>query len=151
MEWVKACICCQEIEAVKNKNIETVASGKCQEEPICITQHPGFHPVCINRRILQDCLVSIQAAIHLYPYPYDGPEHKLFRHISYRQLVWWCWGILGKEIRVFLPSWAIMCIRNFYPPLGPEEEFAFEGFWYGDEWSGFTIKLFTSWKCWNNI
>jgi len=53
MGRVEACICCQEIEAVKNKNIEAVTSGECQEEPTCITQHPGFHPVCINRWVLQ--------------------------------------------------------------------------------------------------
>ena len=32
-----------------------------------------------------------------------------------------------------LPSCAVMCIRNFYPPPGPEEEWAFEGFHYADE------------------
>lgn len=37
-------------------------------------------------------------------------------------------GILGKKIRVVLPSCAVMCIRNFYPPPGQEEQFAFEGF-----------------------
>jgi len=68
-----------------------------------------------------------------YKDPCDGPEHKLFRHEAYRQLARWCWGILGKEIRVVLPSCAVMCIRNFYSPPGPEEEFAFEGFRYADE------------------
>ena len=34
--------------------IETVTSGECQEEPKCITQHSGFHPVCINRWVLQN-------------------------------------------------------------------------------------------------
>ena len=46
---VGACICCQEIEAVQNKLIEAVTSGEYQEQPQCITQHPGFHAVCINR------------------------------------------------------------------------------------------------------
>ena len=54
-----------------------------------------------------------------YKDPYEGPEHKLFRHIAYRQLATWCWRILGKEIRVVLPSCAVMCIRSFYPPPGP--------------------------------
>ena len=43
-----------------------------------------------------------------------------------------------------LPSCAVMCIRNFYPPPGPEEEFAFEGFRDADEGSELTIKLFAS-------
>ena len=52
---VEACICCQEIEAVQNKLIEAVTSGECEEQPQCITQHPGFHAVCIlfNRWVLQ--------------------------------------------------------------------------------------------------
>ena len=68
-----------------------------------------------------------------YKDSYDGAEDKLFRHIAYRQLARWCWGILGKEIRVVLPSCAVMCIRNFYPSPGPEEEFIFKGFRYADE------------------
>ena len=28
---------------------------------------------------------------------------------------------------------AILCIHNFYPPPGPEEEFVFKGFCYADE------------------
>ena len=68
-----------------------------------------------------------------YKESFDGPEDKLYRHIAYRQLTRWCWGILGKEIRVVLPSCAVMCIRNFYPPPGSEEEFVFAGFKYADE------------------
>ena len=129
MGRVEACICCQEIEAVKNKNIEAVTSGECQEEPTCITQHPGFHPVCINRWVLQTAWFQYKQQCK---HPYDEPEHKLFRHKAYRQLARWCWGILRKEIRVVLPSCAVLCIRNFYPSPGPEEDFAFEGFRYAD-------------------
>lgn len=128
---VEACICCHEIEAVQNKNIEAVTSGECEEQPRCITQHPGFHPVCINRWVLQ---VAWYQYKQQYKAAYDGREDKLFRHIAYRQLTRWCWGILGKEIRVVLPACAVMCIRNFYPPPGPEEDFVFEGFHYADEW-----------------
>ena len=38
-----------------------------------------------------NCLVLIQA---LYKDPYDGPEHRLFRHIAYKPLARWCWSIL---------------------------------------------------------
>ena len=91
MERAEACICCQEITAVKNKIIEAVTSGECQEEPNCVTQHPGFHPVCINRWMLQIAWYQYK---QLYKDPYDGPEHRLFRHIAYRPLARWCWGIL---------------------------------------------------------
>ena len=116
----EACVRCQEITAVKNKIIEDVTSGECHEDPKCLTQHPGFHPVCINRWVLQTSWYQYK---QLYKDLYDGPEHRLFRQIANRQLAWRCWGILifGKEIRVALPSCAVMCIRNFYPPPGPEK------------------------------
>ena len=127
---VEACICCHEIEAVQNKNIEAVTSGECEEQPQCIKQHPGFHPVCINRWVLQ---VAWYQYKQQYKAAYDGREDKLFRHIAYRQLTRWGWGILGKESLVVLPVCAVMCIRNFYPPPGPDEDFVFEGFHYADE------------------
>ncbi|XP_068674676.1 uncharacterized protein [Montipora foliosa] len=126
---VEACICCQEIEAVQNKLIEAVTSGEREEQPQCITQHPGFHAVCINRWVLQ---VAWYQYKQQYKAAYDGQEDKLFRHIAYRQLTRWCWGILGKEVRV-VQLCAVMCIRNFYPPPGLEEDFVFEGFHYADE------------------
>ena len=130
MERAESCVCCQEIEQVKNKLIEALSSGECEEQPKCITQHPGFHPVCTNRWVLQTAWYQYKQQ---YKDSYDGAEDKLFRHIAYRQLARWCWGILGKEIRVVLPSCAVMCIRNFYPPPGPEKEFIFKGFRYADE------------------
>ena len=128
---VEACICCQKIEAVQNKLIKAVTSGECEEQPQCITQHPGFQAVCINRWVLQ---VAWYQYKQQYKATYDRREDKLFRHIAYRQLTRWCWGILGKEIRVVLPACAVMCMRNFYPPPGPEEDFVFEGFHYAHDW-----------------
>ena len=78
-----------------------------------------------------DCLVSVQAKVQRLIIMMG--KYKLFRHIAYRQLARWCWGILGKEIRIILPYCAVMCIRNFYSPPGPEEEFVFKGFHYADE------------------
>jgi len=127
---VEACICGEEIEALENKLVEAVTSGECEEQPQCITQHPGFHAVCINRWVLQ---VAWYQYKQQYKASYDGQEDKLFPHTAYRQLTQWCRGILGKEIRVVLPACGVMCIRNFYPPPGPEEDFVFEGFHYADE------------------
>ena len=99
-----------------------------EEVPSCIIQHPGFEAVCLNQWVLQTAWFQYR-----YGEPYDGPEDKLYRHIAYRQLARWCWGIVGKEIRVVLPSCAVMCIRERFPPLGPSEDFQFEGFHYADE------------------
>ena len=47
MERAESCVCFQEIEQIKNKLIEAVNSGECEEQPKCMTQHPGFHPCAL--------------------------------------------------------------------------------------------------------
>ena len=90
-----------------------------------------FQAVCLNQWVLQ-------AAWSEYHQQYgtrahEGPEHKNKRHVAYRQLVRWCWGVLGKDIRVPLPSCAVSCIQAHFPSPGLEEEFEFVGFRYADE------------------
>jgi len=113
-----------------NKIREAVEVGEVAEAPVCITQHPGFQAVCLNRWVLQTAWYQYKKQ---YSQSYEGPQHKLNRHIAYRQLVRWCWGILGKEIRVPLPSCAVCCIRAHFPPPGFEDDFQFEGFHFPDE------------------
>jgi len=127
MDREKECVCCQEVRQVADKN-HTV----CQEENInpmainCITNNSGFKVVCLNRWVLEAAWLQYRQQYGTKAY--DGPQHKINRHIAYRQLVRWCWGLLGKEIRVILPSCAVMCIRAHFPPPGLEEDFQFTGF-----------------------
>ena len=79
--------------------------GEVAEAPVCITQHPGFQAVCLNRWVLQ-------TAWYQYKQQYL---------------------VLGKEIRVPLPSCAVCCIRAHFPPPGLEDDFQFEGFHFPDE------------------
>ena len=88
--------CCSEFPEICNKNREAVEMGEVAETPVCITQHPGFQAVCLNRWVLLTAWYQYKQ----YHQPYEGSQHKLNRHIAYRQLVRWCRGVLGKEIRV---------------------------------------------------
>ena len=47
-----------------------------------------------------------------------------YRFMAYRQLTAWCWGWLGKNIRVVLPSCAVNKIRSSFPSV------AYAGFKY---------------------
>ena len=127
---VVECVCCAEIDCVVAKNNEAVEAEGLAEPPVCITQHPGFHAVCLNRWVLQTAWYQYKQQYHD---SYEGPSHKQNRHIAYRQLARWCWGLLGKEVRVVLPSCAVCCIRAHFPPPGLEEDFIFEGFHFADE------------------
>ena len=122
--------CCKEIPEVCDKNVEAVEQHETEEVPICIIQHPGFQAVCLNRWVLQTAWYQYKQQ---YEVAFDGPEDRLYRHIAYRQLARWYWGILGREVRVILPSCAVTRIRETFPPPGPADEFQFEGFHYADE------------------
>ena len=52
--------------------------------------------------------------------------HRRMRYIGYRQLARWCWGWLGKRVRVPLPACATHNIRTTYP----EENGQYRGFSY---------------------
>ena len=99
----------------------------------CITDNPAFKAVCLNPWVLQ-------AAWYSYKQQYgtkaiEGPEDKQNRHVAYRHLARWCWGYLGKEIRVPLPACAVSCIRTHFLPSRLEENFVFKGFHFADELS----------------
>lgn len=124
------CVCCQEVVQCVNKNQE-VAQVEQVSEPACITDNPGFQAVCLNYWVLQTAWNQYKQQYGAKAF--EGPEHKQLRHVAYRQLVRWCWGVLGKEVRVVLPSCAVSCIRAHFQPPGLEEDFVFIGFMFADE------------------
>ena len=40
-----------------------------------------------------------------------------YRHVAYRQFVRWCWGYLGKNVRVVLPSCAVKAVQDAFQSL----------------------------------
>ena len=99
--------------------------------PEYITNNPVFLNICLNFWVLR--LASSQYRQQYGAKAFEGPENKRHRHVAYRQFLLWCWDILGKEIRVSLPSCAVSCIRAHFSPPGLEEDFVFEGFKFADE------------------
>ena len=131
MDRTEACVCCHEVPGVMNKNEEVFETDKLREKPSCITDNPAFKAVCLNPWVFQ-------VAWYHYKQQYgtmatERPEDRKNRHVAYRQLARWCWGYLGKEIRVPLPACAVSCIRAHFPPPGLEENFVFKGFHFADE------------------
>ena len=125
-------ICCQEVDAVRNNIFEDVRGERLQAEPRCIKQHPGFEAVCLNVWVLQTAWLQYKQQYGSSAY--EGPEHKKNRHIAYRQVVRWCWGTLGKNIRIPLPSCAVNCTCAPFPESNQlEEVMVFTGFTYADE------------------
>ena len=105
--------------------MELAGTSDFQSAAKCIVLHPGFKAVCLNKWVLETAWFQYKQQ---YEEPFEGPEHKKNRHIAYRQLARWCWGFLGRQVRVVLPSCAVSCIRAHFPPPGNEDDFVFAGF-----------------------
>lgn len=111
----------------KMKRWPKLSSSKFQAVSLTIQDFK----LCLNQWVLQAAWSQYRQEYGTRAY--EGPEHKSKRHVAYRQMVRWCWGVLGKDIRVPLPSCAVSCIRAHFPPPGLEEDFEFDGFKFADE------------------
>uniref|UniRef100_A0A2C9KIH9 P2X purinoreceptor 7 intracellular domain-containing protein n=1 Tax=Biomphalaria glabrata TaxID=6526 RepID=A0A2C9KIH9_BIOGL len=105
--WCK-CGCCKHMDT-ENENIccteiHNVSLKMSSNNLPCISNHPGFRPVCLDKD-------SLQTAHHNYRELFGdhfNDKHEQYRYTAYRQFVRWCWGCLGRSIRVPLPS----CVVN---------------------------------------
>lgn len=50
------------------------------------------------------------------------------RYTAYRQFVRWCWQLLGKEVRVIIPTCVLLKIRTAFP----DDDHNYVGFHEGD-------------------
>ncbi|KAM4703603.1 uncharacterized protein WCC33_012124 [Rhinophrynus dorsalis] len=101
MEDLDMCLCCQDIPQMVAKTEDYDVS--------CITYHPAFENVVLNHFVLETAYCGYN------PYDTSDFNNRRYRYTAYRQLVRWCWGYLGKNKRVPLPSCAIYKIRKTYP------------------------------------
>ncbi|XDV48452.1 hypothetical protein PO909_017859 [Leuciscus waleckii] len=102
-------ICCLEIPQIVTR------INQVPDIITCMTHHPGFEPVCLN-------VYSLQNALNVYRADYGalrlrGIEPR-YRHLAYRTFVSWCWGYLGRKIRVVIPSCVVLRIRQEFPDAG---------------------------------
>ncbi|KAG9264051.1 P2X purinoceptor 7-like, partial [Astyanax mexicanus] len=97
-------VCCKEIPPVKINIRCTPVS--------CMTLHPGLEPVCLN-------IYSLQNALNIYRADYgplrDRGYERRCRHLAYRSFVSWCWGYLGRKVRVVVPACVVLRIRREFP------------------------------------
>ncbi|XP_048739500.2 P2X purinoceptor 7-like [Ostrea edulis] len=96
--------CCSEISQIVEK-IESYS-----DDLTCITRHPGFQTVCLDVFVLE-------TAYYQYRSQYGDIQNSMNernRYTAYRQLARWCWGYLGKSVRVPLPSCAVTKIRETF-------------------------------------
>ncbi|WAR06398.1 hypothetical protein MAR_021767 [Mya arenaria] len=108
MHTERESVCCRDVEQTNFKLDVFNEEGHDIE---CIIDHPGFGTVCLDRYVLE-------TAYYQYRQQYRVPQqedNEQQRYVAYRQFVRWCWGYLGREVRVVLPSCAVQRIRAQFP------------------------------------
>ena len=114
------CLCCKEcLRTAEKLNDNINLFGKNEVFP-CITEHQGFQSICLDPFVLQVAWLSYKQH---YENVYDGPTHKKYRHVSYRQYVRWTHGYVGKQIRVVTPSCVSVVSGNIFLYLGKKNFF----------------------------
>ncbi|KAF3832173.1 hypothetical protein F7725_025838 [Dissostichus mawsoni] len=113
METIEECQCCQEKDVMVAKMEEFNEYEGDGANITCVIDHPGFQSNCLDAWVLQ-------TAYHHYSkrdrqQAGDQPRNEMYRYLAYRQLVRFCWGILGKNHRIPLPSCAIKKIQATFP------------------------------------
>lgn len=72
---------------------------------------------CINVAFISYTLIDVSSTCtHKYAFFY----YRRNRYTAYRQLVRWCWGYLGRNVRVPLPACAVTKIRHTFSPTSTE-------------------------------
>ena len=108
MRIEQECVCCNE---GKPMDIIRKYNSTATSQIICITKHPGFQSAVLDPWTLQIAYSAYRQAHGMM----RAPPHRKMRYSAYRQLTRWCYGYLGKSIRVVLPSCATNSIRACYP------------------------------------
>ena len=129
MDREAECLCCRECEGTVAKLDENISILNNETPFEFITNHRVFQSIFLDPLVLQVAWLAYKG---MYENVYDGPTYKNYRHIAYRQYVIRVSGYVGKNIRVVIPSCAVSCIRDHFPPPGDEDNFVFTWFRYTD-------------------
>ncbi|XP_033969650.1 P2X purinoceptor 7-like [Trematomus bernacchii] len=99
-------VCCMEIPQVSRRMQELELSVPC------MVDHPGLEPVCLN-------VFSLQNAFNIYRAEHGRLQMRQIqqrhRYLAYRSFVSWCWGFLGRKIRVVIPACVVLRIHREFP------------------------------------
>ncbi|CAH3185335.1 unnamed protein product [Porites evermanni] len=117
---ISECYCCKELEGC----VESLSSKLVLEdlekgqESCCVTEHPGFRPVCLEKWSLRLAGGKYRTKAREY-YKKTGSEGRYLRSIAYREFTRLVHGHLGKT-RIPLPACVYTAIRKAFPNVEDE-------------------------------
>lgn len=125
LQNLSECYCCKELEGCKEAlDTELVVRDIQPNVKLqCITQHPGFRPVCLEKWSLRMAADRFRTKSKA-KYKETGSEERYLRSIAYREFSRLVYGFLGNK-RIPLPACAYTKIRKQFPAA---EEETFTGF-----------------------
>ena len=109
-------VCCQEIDACVEKLDDAIIHYGQIEPFSCITLHPGFTRNCLYWEVLENAWLSYKQHYGAHAYQ-NNNKHKRYRHVAYRQLSRFLFGLVGRENRYVLPCCAVSAIRKQFHSL----------------------------------
>ncbi|XP_015766905.1 PREDICTED: uncharacterized protein LOC107345686 [Acropora digitifera] len=126
---INECYCCKELEGcVEAITCDLVREDLGEGEELkCVTEHPGFRPVCLEKWSLRMASSKYRKR-DKQTYKKTGSEERYLRAVAYREFSRLVYGYLGKR-RVPLPACAYTAIRETFPT---EEDDLSAGFQLGE-------------------
>ncbi|CAB3984796.1 Hypothetical predicted protein [Paramuricea clavata] len=120
------CNCCCELDGCQESLSSEIVQQDLGDEDniVCITQHPGFRPVCLEKW-------SLRMAAWTYKtkgkqrYKQLAGEERFLRSVAYRKFTRMVYGVIGKT-RIPLPACAYHAIRKKFPLTKDESFTGFE-------------------------
>ena len=115
-------VCCHDLTPCLNKLVEAITEYNHVVPYMCLCEHPGFILNCLYREVLDNAWLSYKQQ-----YGQNGFEdvniNKRHRHVAYRQLARFLFGIVGRYNRYALPSCAVANIRKRFPNIEIEADY----------------------------
>jgi hypothetical protein len=123
MDSYRERICCDDLPECSEKKDDATIHYNEVTAFKCICQHPGFIMNCLQWEVLENAWLAYKQeyGARAYNHPNNNKRH---RHIAYRQLARFLFGIVGRENRYVLPSCAVNKIRRTFTSEQVEEIYA---------------------------
>ncbi|XP_041463372.1 P2X purinoceptor 7-like [Lytechinus variegatus] len=118
METVLQSRCCVELANCRTHLNESIP---------CITAHPDFMKVCLEKAVLRTALVARldTRGLDVRNIPAEL-ENESYRYCGYRMFTYWIHGVLGRHVRRVIPACSVQRIRDTFPAAdGRYVEFRF--------------------------
>nr|XP_054770489.1 uncharacterized protein LOC129278314 [Lytechinus pictus] len=103
-------LCCSEVPEVRQVAEEYGAT--------CLTETREFEPAILNPVSLYIGWLEYTERWRRAARSFADRNNEKYRYVAYRKVVRWCWGYLGKDIRVQLPACVHSKIMTSYPDGG---------------------------------